>query len=165
MCDQFPTKTEFRYSSVLTPENSLKASFAAIAEHEQTLVESLLAYLTHADQQARGVRVVGEEYPGLMRVPTISFVVVGERPMKSKDVVKIFDQKGGVCCLPTDSNFVLKSIWQVGIRYGHFYAYTLVDGLQPKLDIDDGVVRISLVHYNTVEEVQRIIDILKEALA
>ncbi|KAK0245413.1 hypothetical protein EDD85DRAFT_943839 [Armillaria nabsnona] len=148
MCDQFPTKTELRYSSVLTPENSLKASFATIAEHEQALVESLLAYLTHADQQARGVRVVGEEYPGLMRVPTISFVVVGERPMKSKDVVKIFDQKGGV-----------------GIRYGHFYAYTLVDGLQPMLDIDDGVVRISLVHYNTVEEVQRIIDILKEALA
>ncbi|PBL01447.1 PLP-dependent transferase [Armillaria gallica] len=136
------------YLLSLTPENSLKASFAAIAEHEQTLVEPLLAYLTHADQQARGVRVVGEEYPGLMRVPTISFVVVGERPMKSKDVVKIFDQKGGV-----------------GIRYGHFYAYTLVDGLQPKLDIDDGVVRISLVHYNTVEEVQRIIDILKEALA
>ncbi|KAK0465638.1 pyridoxal phosphate-dependent transferase [Armillaria novae-zelandiae] len=136
------------YLLSLTAENSLKASFEAIAKHEQALVEPLLAYLTHADQQARGVRVVGEEYPGLMRVPTISFVVVGERPMKSKNVVKIFDQKGGV-----------------GIRYGHFYAYTLVDGLQPKLDIDDGVVRISLVHYNTVEEVQRIIGILKEVLA
>ncbi len=97
-------------------------------------------------------------------MPTISFVVVGERPMK-RDVVKIFDQKGGVCCLSTVSNFVLKSIWQVGIRYDHFYAYTLVDGLEPNLDIDDGVVRISLVHYNMVEEVQRIIDILKEALA
>ncbi|KAK0208019.1 pyridoxal phosphate-dependent transferase [Desarmillaria ectypa] len=135
------------YLLSLTPENNLKASFSAIAKHEQTLVEPLLAYLTHADQQARGVRVVGEEHPGLMRVPTISFVVVGERPMKSRDVVKIFDQKGGI-----------------GIRYGHFYAYSLVDGLLPKLDINDGVVRISLVHYNTVEEVQKIIDILKEAL-
>lgn len=54
---------------------------------------------------------------------------------------------------------------QVGIRYGHFYAYTLIDTLSPKVDVDDGVVRISLVHYNTVEEVQRIIATLEEVLA
>ena len=54
---------------------------------------------------------------------------------------------------------------QVGIRYGHFYAYTLVDGLQPKLDVEDGIVRISLVHYNTVEEVKRLTGILEGALA
>lgn len=29
----------------------------------------------------------------------------------------------------------------------------------------DGVVRISLVHYNTLEEVQRIIRVLEKALA
>ena len=40
-----------------------------------------------------------------------------------------------------------------------------MDGLAPKVDIDDGVVRISLVHYNTVAEVQRIIAILEEVLA
>ena len=56
-------------------------------------------------------------------------------------------------------------LYQVGIRYGHFYAYTLVDSLSPKIDVDDAVVRISLVHYNTVEEVQKIIEILDEALA
>ncbi len=54
---------------------------------------------------------------------------------------------------------------QIGIRYGHFYAHGLVDNLEPKVDIDDGVVRISLVHYNTVEEVSTIIGILKEVLA
>jgi selenocysteine lyase/cysteine desulfurase len=54
---------------------------------------------------------------------------------------------------------------QIGIRYGHFYAYSLVDNLRPKLDVDDGVVRISLVHYNTVEEVEKIVDVLKEVLA
>jgi selenocysteine lyase/cysteine desulfurase len=40
----------------------------------------------------------------------------------------------------------------------------VVDTLQPKLDVADGVIRISLVHYNTVEEVQRIISILKDVL-
>ncbi len=54
---------------------------------------------------------------------------------------------------------------QVGIRYGHFYAYTLIDTLSPKVDVDDGVVRISLVHYNTTEEVERIIATLEEVLA
>lgn len=54
---------------------------------------------------------------------------------------------------------------QIGIRYGHFYAYTLVESLSPKLDLDDSIVRISLVHYNTVEDVQTIISILDEVLA
>ncbi len=33
------------------------------------------------------------------------------------------------------------------------------------MDVNDGVVRISLVHYNTVEEVKRIIETLDEVLA
>lgn len=37
--------------------------------------------------------------------------------------------------------------------------------LRPKIAMDDGVVRISLLHYNTADEVQRIIDILEEVLA
>jgi len=136
------------YLLSLTPHNDLKKTFEAIASHEQTLVNVLLSYLTHPDQRARGVRVVGDEQGGLSRVPTISFVVVGQSALKSKDIVRVFDQKGGV-----------------GIRYGHFYAFTLVDELSPKIDPADGVVRISLVHYNTVKEVNRIIDILKEVLA
>ena len=52
----------------------------------------------------------------------------------------------------------------MGIRYGHFYAYSLVVNLQQKVDIDDAVVRISLVHYNTVKEVEVLVEVLKEAL-
>lgn len=40
----------------------------------------------------------------------------------------------------------------------------MVDELSPKINTDEGVVRISLVHYNTIEEVQKIINVLKEAL-
>lgn len=35
----------------------------------------------------------------------------------------------------------------------------------PKLDPADGVVRISLVHYNTVEDVEKIVGILRRILA
>ena len=146
----------------LTPSGSLEVAWAAIAAHEQTLLEPLLAYLR--GKADRGVRIVGEEKAGLGRVPTVSFVVVGERAMRIRDVVSVFDRKGNVsrrfCALCCSLTRV-----QVGIRYGHFYAYTLVDRLEPKVDVGDGVVRISLVHYNTVEEVQKIIETLDEALA
>ncbi|CDO72710.1 hypothetical protein BN946_scf184985.g130 [Trametes cinnabarina] len=134
------------YLRSLTPAGTLEAAWAAVAEHEQTLLEPLLGYLR--GKRERGVRIVGEEGAGAGRVPTVSFVVVGDRALRSPGVVKAFDAKG-----------------DVGIRYGHFYAYTLVDQLDPKINVDDGVVRISLVHYNTVDEVKRIIDILEEVLA
>ena len=52
----------------------------------------------------------------------------------------------------------------MGVRYGNFYAYTLVDTLEPKVDVNEGLVRISLVHYNTIEEVDRLLEVLDEAL-
>lgn len=136
------------YLKSLTPEDDLAASFDAIANHEQTLLAPLLRFLTDAKQVGRGVRIVGTSEINLSRVPTVSFVVVGQNSIKSKDIVGAFDKKGGI-----------------GIRYGHFYAYSLVDNLRPKLDVNDGVVRISLVHYNTVGEVEKIVEVLREVLA
>ena len=67
---------------------------------------------------------------------------------------------------PRVNNLVLMLyVTQVSIPYGHFYAYTLLEHLDPQLDPDDGVVRISLVHYNTGEDVNTIIGILEEVLA
>jgi len=144
-----PAITSSTYTDPKTIE-ALEATFDAIFKQEQTLMVKLLDFLISSEARSRGVRVVGEETSGEKRDPTISFVVVdGETgaAMKSKDIVKVFDDKGGI-----------------GIRYGYFYAYTLVDVLEPKLDLQDSVVRISLVHYNTVEEVDRILEVLKEAL-
>jgi hypothetical protein len=76
--------------------NSLEASFNAITAYEQKLIEPLLGFLTAPEQFERGVRVVGSDKAGLERTPTISFVVTGQRPIKSRDVVKVFDAKGGV---------------------------------------------------------------------
>ena len=77
----------------------LKATFAVIAKHEQTLVKRLLGHLTSEKLVKRGVRVVGEETTNERRVPTISFVIVkGETgdAISGKDVVKVFDAKGTV---------------------------------------------------------------------
>lgn len=62
-----------------------------------------------------------------LRVPVISFSVKGKG---SKEVVENVD-----AC----SDF--------GIRWGHFYSKRMVDDL---LDLKtDGVIRVSMVHYNT----------------
>ena len=77
----------------------LKATFAAIAEHEQKLVQRLLGHLTSGKLAKRGVRIIGEEARSERRVPTISFVIVkGEtgEAISGKDVVRVFDAKGTV---------------------------------------------------------------------
>lgn len=84
------------YLLSLTPKNDLRASFDAIAAHEQTLLQPLISFLVDPVQKERGVRIVGEETVNLGRVPTVSFIVTGQRPLKSRTIVDFFDKKGGV---------------------------------------------------------------------
>ena len=75
------------------------------------------------------------------RVATISFIA-GDRDSKA-----IVDQ--------VDPHMI-------GIRHGDFYAKRLIQdiGLAPQ----NGVVRVSMVHYNTLDEVDRLIAALEPAL-
>ena len=51
---------------------------------------------------------------------------------------------------------------QLATRFGHFYAPAGVEALG--LEPEDGIVRVSLVHYNTHDEVQRLLSALEEVL-
>ncbi|KAI0253736.1 PLP-dependent transferase [Lactifluus subvellereus] len=130
------------YLRSLTPTGTLDATFAATAAYESTLSERLLSFLRG---YAPRVRIVGDAHSGSSRIPAISFVVQG---MRSQDIARACNETG-----------------TIGIRNGHFHAYTLVDELDPNIDADDGVVRVSFIHYNTTEEVDRIIDVLRGILA
>ena len=112
--------------------------FDAIAAHEQAIGGRLLDYLRgRAD-----VRIVGPDTDDAsVRVPTISFVVEGRR---SSEIVERVDPYG------------------IGIRFGDFYARRLIDWLG--LGEQDGVIRASMVHYNSFEEVDRLIAALDEVL-
>ncbi|MEM9071710.1 MAG: aminotransferase class V-fold PLP-dependent enzyme [Myxococcota bacterium] len=106
-----------------------------IAAYEEELVAPLLSFLTQAN-----VRVVGEPSANrLARVPTVSFV-----PRKAPAEV--------LAAMPTD----------IAIGAGHFYAARCVKGLG--LNPDEGVLRVSMVHYNTAHEVQRLTNALLRAL-
>jgi selenocysteine lyase/cysteine desulfurase len=52
---------------------------------------------------------------------------------------------------------------QVAIRSGNMYAYRLCEALG--IDPAEGVVRASAVHYNTIAEVDRLIDRIGGAIS
>ena len=75
------------------------------------------------------------------RMPTISFVVKNQH---SEKIVLHMDQLN------------------IGIRFGDFYAKRLIAALG--LVEQGGVVRVSIAHYNTVEEIDRLIRGLDEVI-
>jgi selenocysteine lyase/cysteine desulfurase len=103
-------------------------SWASIEKHEQELQGTLLEYLNSRSD----VTICGEKDPdSKKRVATVSFIVKGK---KSQDVVEAVDKL---------------SNGDMGIRWGGFYSVRL---LEEVLGLGtDGVIRASMVHYNTRE--------------
>lgn len=115
---------------------TVEGAFAAIEALEREPQERLLDFLRGRD----GVRIVG---PGDSEtcVGTVSFLS-DRHP--SDEVSSYADARG------------------IGIRHGHMYAYRLCQALG--IPPEPGVVRASLVHYNTPEEVDRLIEVLDRFL-
>ena len=117
---------------------AIEAGFADIAEQERAVTARLMDFLASRNS----VRIVGRTSSAIAdRVATVSFTVEGQ---DSKAVVEAVDAA------------------KIGIRHGHFYAYRLIDDLG--LMAKGGVVRVSMVHYNTQDEVDRLIAALEPKL-
>lgn len=117
----------------------LEGSDAAVTEHEGKLQKILLDFLNSRDD----VTVLGStSADSKKRVPTISFVVEGISP---KTIV-----------------VETEKISNYGFRWGHFYSKRLCDEI---LKVGpEGVTRVSMVHYNTEEEIHGLVDVLKKVL-
>jgi cysteine desulfurase family protein (TIGR01976 family) len=117
---------------------ALVRAFDDIAAHEVIIGERLLSYL----RDRNDVRIVGRrDSAGNRRVPTISFKVDGR---DSAEIAKAVDAAG------------------IGIRYGDFHSKRLVETIGASAQ--SGVLRVSMVHYNTLEEVDRLINRLDQVL-
>lgn len=119
-------------------EEKLAKTFEVIATYEEKLAQPLLDFLRNQP----GIKIIGPATADkTKRVPTISFV---HESLRSDQIVTQVDP------------------YRIGIRYGDFYAKKLIQdtGLMEK----NGVVRISLVHYNTPGEVSRLISVLDRIL-
>jgi selenocysteine lyase/cysteine desulfurase len=119
--------------------NYLSGAFDSITEHEGKLQKVLLDFLNSRPD----ITVLGStSTDSSVRVPTISFTVKG---MKSNDIVAEAEK-----------------ISNYGFRWGHFYSKRMCDevlGLDP-----EGVTRVSMVHYNTEEEIKGLVEVLKKVL-
>lgn len=111
----------------------MQYAFDKFEAHENYLAQRLLDFFNAKSI----VRIIGmsQVHEGAKsRVPTISFIV---KNTQSETIVKHIDQ------------------FNIGIRFGDFYARHLIDALDLKKH--GGVVRVSIAHYNTVEEIDLLI--------
>jgi len=115
----------------------VEQAFARMQAWEEPLMARLLDYLNNRSD----VRVIGPRAGGPERVGTISFV---HDTKSSKEISDAVDRT------------------EVAIRFGHMYAWHLCERLG--LDLEDGVVRVSFVHYNTPAEIERLIEIFEQVL-
>ena len=125
-------------NSEKTTRQKVETVFELFGQHEQTLMEPLMACLN----SKKHVKVIGLPIADHnRRATTLAFY---STQIKSADIAKaLIDAK-------------------IGPGQNHFYAYRLIDTLG--IDLDDGVVRLSMVHYNSMEDVRRAVDVLDKIL-
>lgn len=115
---------------------NLVRAMTAIRNYEESLSFELLRVLSEAEATVYGIRE--KERLG-QRVPTFCFNLARIAPARvTEELARA----------------------EIGVRDGHMYAPRLMKRLA--LREESGVVRTSLVHYNTIEEVERFGSVLKE---
>lgn len=121
-----------------TPRAQIETAFSAITAHENALTDRFLDW-------ARGrpdIEIIGQETTARgNRIPTLAFTIAGWTPE--------------ALCRETDPA-------QIAIRHGDFHSRRLIEALD--LAEAGGVVRVSMVHYNTLDEVDRLIRVLEAVL-
>lgn len=116
--------------------SQLRSAMAAIRAYEQHLSAELLRALTEC-----GAQIYGISDPAQVerRVPTVCFNLPGIAPAAVSEAAAAAD---------------------IGIRDGHLYTPRLMQRLG--LSSATGAVRTSLVHYNTVAEIHRLGEVLRD---
>ena len=116
--------------------DAILAAYQTIAAHEEALLKELLAGLA----ELNNVKVWGITDPNRLmeRAPTVSFTHAKRKP---QEVAEYLASKNIFC-------------W-----HGNFYALPLTEHLHLE---PEGMVRVGLLHYNTHDEVQRLLMALRE---
>jgi len=123
--------------------NSLRGRLGAVfdlfAEQEEVLAQRFVDYLLSKP----GLRLIGRKTGDRQqRMPTFSFSLEGRR---SGDIAAALAER------------------QIAVGHGHFYGHRCVTALGYE-DVEDGVLRASMVHYNSEEDLDRMIAALDVVL-
>lgn len=127
---------DFASDQTLDRRAALQASYRAVGEYERALVTQLLSGL----REIGDVKVWGITDPARYgeRLPTVS---ITHKRLAAAEIARRLGEAG------------------IFVWHGNYYALQITEtlGLEP-----DGMVRIGLVHYNTDEEVARLLQALNE---
>jgi len=118
----------------LSMREDVEFAMRTIQTYEQTLSLELARVLKDCGARIYGIE---EDSRVFERVPTFLFNMPGVRPQAVTEAAARAD---------------------IGIRDGHMYSPRLMDRLG--LARESGAVRVSLVHYNTMAEIQRLASVL-----
>ena len=121
-------------------ENNIRTMISKLnqlfSDHEQEIGNVVLEYISNRSD----LRLIGKKkIINRNRAPTIAFT---HKNKTSKEISKILVSKN------------------IATRNDNFYAWRCLKALG--IDASDGVVRISLVHYNTIDEVKKLIKVLDD---
>jgi selenocysteine lyase/cysteine desulfurase len=123
------------HDAALTARSAIEIAMRSIQLYEQTLSRALLGVLSGV-----AARIFGVSDPAAVadRVPTLCFTLGDHHP-------------GMVAQRLADAG--------IGIRDGHMYAPRLMARLG--LPLERGALRVSLVHYNTLDEIDRFAEVIQ----
>ena len=126
--------------SVFSRRSAILAAYAAIQKHEQELMTTLIQ--------------------GLLEIPGLKFYGIRD-PRR-------FDQRCPTVAVRINGYTPLQLATRLGERGiftwdGNYYALNLTERLD--VEKDGGFLRIGIAHYNTAEEIERLLTALKEIVA
>ncbi|MCG6872734.1 MAG: aminotransferase class V-fold PLP-dependent enzyme [Gammaproteobacteria bacterium] len=107
--------------------------------------------------QAHESRLVQRLIDGLTEVPGLQLLGRGSDQLATRSSVVSLRVSGSRSASDIAHQLGLRGI---GVRAGHFYAVRLMEAMG--IDPGEGVLRISPVHYNTQEEIDRLLAALME---
>ncbi len=137
--DYFSTLHEHHFgSSSRNLRGKLDDLYQLTHAHENQLTKAILDCLSEFPE----VRVLGKQ--NIEAGDRVSTVAFRHQRRSASEICAELQQRG------------------IGCESGNFYAYHLVEGLG--VNPEDGFVRVSLVHYNSQKETQKIISALQQVL-
>ncbi len=138
MVDYYDAVFEHHFSSIagVSVRDRITKVFKLFGNHEQELMTPLIDYITSRED----FRLIGSpSSTHSVRAPTVAF---HSHSRSSREIYTALVNAGVSC------------------GHGNFYAHRLVEAIG--LDPEDGVVRLSLVHYNTLDEVAKALSVLED---
>jgi len=166
-CHWFNAERPWSRLDAAGPDHASIAALTGLAEYFDAL------YAQHfgepgektAAERAQAVAYEAHRFEAMQCAPLLDFLSRKQVRLLGRDHMR--NREANLSLIPLEGTAAALAeglaTRQIAVRSGHFYAARLLKAVGVA-DIKDGVMRISFAHYNTAQEVARLIETLDELL-